>query len=89
MARPKRASWCSCSKGIPAKVNLIPFNLGRARLRVPTDAQSRHFPTSSSPPVIRAPVRTPRGRDILAACGSSTGQRRAAKRTSPRRAAPR
>ena len=57
--------------GIPAKINLIPFNpwpgapyecsrLGR---------RSSASPTSSMPPAMPRPVRTPRGRDILAACG--------------------
>ena len=56
-------------KGIPAKINLIPFNpwpgspyecsdWGRSRL-------SGHLFNAG----YASPIRTPRGRDILAACG--------------------
>ena len=55
--------------GIPAKINLIPFNPWPG---TPTSARtgrrSSASPTSSTRR-LRQPVRTPRGRDILAACG--------------------
>jgi 23S rRNA (adenine2503-C2)-methyltransferase len=57
-------------KGIPAKINLIPFNPGRART-----TSARTGPTIEAFAEIlnrggyASPIRTPRGRDILAACG--------------------
>jgi 23S rRNA (adenine2503-C2)-methyltransferase len=57
-------------KGIPAKINLIPFNPWPG-----TQYECSDWDTieSFSEIVFRAgyasPVRTPRGRDILAACG--------------------
>ena len=63
-------NWCGCSKGMPAKINLIPFNPWPGTHYECSDwERSRQF----SEVVFRAgyasPVRTPRGRDILAACG--------------------
>ena len=57
-------------RGVPAKVNLIPFNpwLG-APYECATDAAIRRFATIVNDAGYAAPVRTPRGRDILAACG--------------------
>ena len=56
--------------GIPAKVNLIPFNPWPA---APYECSSEAAITAFSDIVFAAgysaPVRTPRGRDILAACG--------------------
>ena len=56
--------------GIPAKVNLIPFNPWPG---APFDCSSDQAITAFSDIVNAAgyasPVRTPRGRDILAACG--------------------
>ncbi len=57
-------------KGIPAKINLIPFNPWPGSSYVCSDWQTIE---TFSEIVFRAgyasPVRTPRGRDILAACG--------------------
>ena len=57
-------------RGIPAKVNLIPFNPWPG---APYDCSSDAAITAFSDIVFAAgysaPVRTPRGRDILAACG--------------------
>jgi 23S rRNA (adenine2503-C2)-methyltransferase len=77
-------------KGIPAKFNLIPFNPWPGAAYV-----------SSSPAVIKrfsrilndagysAPIRVPRGRDILAACGQlrSDSQRQRMSRLKARSAA--
>ena len=56
--------------GIPAKVNLIPFNPWPG---APYECSSEAAITTFSEIVFAAgysaPVRTPRGRDILAACG--------------------
>ena len=56
--------------GLPAKVNLIPFNpwLG-APYECSTPERIRRFAKIVFDAGISAPVRTPRGRDIDAACG--------------------
>jgi 23S rRNA (adenine2503-C2)-methyltransferase len=57
-------------KGIPAKINLIPFNPWPG-----TDYECSDWGTIESFAAIlnragySSPIRTPRGRDILAACG--------------------
>jgi 23S rRNA (adenine2503-C2)-methyltransferase len=57
-------------KGIPAKINLIPFNPWPG-----TDYQCSDWKTIETFAAIlnragyASPIRTPRGRDILAACG--------------------
>jgi 23S rRNA (adenine2503-C2)-methyltransferase len=57
-------------KGIPAKVNLIPFNpWPGAPYKCSTDAAIAAFSDILFAAGYSAPVRTPRGRDILAACG--------------------
>jgi 23S rRNA (adenine2503-C2)-methyltransferase len=55
-------------KGIPAKINLIPFNPwpGTSRCSV---GRNRKFSEVVFNAGYSSPVRTPRGRDILAACG--------------------
>ena len=56
--------------GIPAKVNLIPFNpWPGAPYECSPDAAIRAFSDIVFAAGYSAPVRTPRGRDILAACG--------------------
>jgi 23S rRNA (adenine2503-C2)-methyltransferase len=56
--------------GIPAKVNLIPFNpWPGAPYECSTDAAIKAFSDVIFAAGYSAPVRTPRGRDILAACG--------------------
>jgi 23S rRNA (adenine2503-C2)-methyltransferase len=55
---------------LPAKVNLIPFNpWPGAPFECSTDERIRSFSNIVFEAGISAPVRTPRGRDILAACG--------------------
>jgi 23S rRNA (adenine2503-C2)-methyltransferase len=57
-------------RGIPAKVNLIPFNpWPGAPYECSTDATIAAFSDIVFAAGYSAPVRTPRGRDILAACG--------------------
>jgi 23S rRNA (adenine2503-C2)-methyltransferase len=57
-------------RGIPAKVNLIPFNpWPGAPFRCPPPERIAAFAAIVSRAGYPAPVRTPRGSDILAACG--------------------
>jgi 23S rRNA (adenine2503-C2)-methyltransferase len=57
-------------RGIPAKVNLIPFNpWPGAPFECSTDAAIAAFADIVNRAGYSSPVRTPRGRDILAACG--------------------
>ncbi len=56
--------------GIPAKVNLIPFNpWPGAPFECSSDAAIAAFADIVNAAGYSSPVRTPRGRDILAACG--------------------
>ncbi|MEM7569935.1 MAG: 23S rRNA (adenine(2503)-C(2))-methyltransferase RlmN [Pseudomonadota bacterium] len=69
---------------IPAKVNLIPFNpWPGAPYECSSNARIQRFSDIVFKAGISAPVRTPRGRDIMAACGqlkSETEKRRASER---------
>ncbi|HUL06841.1 MAG TPA: 23S rRNA (adenine(2503)-C(2))-methyltransferase RlmN [Candidatus Acidoferrum sp.] len=57
-------------KGIPAKVNLIPFNpWPGAPFECSTDASIKRFSDIVFDAGYASPVRTPRGQDIMAACG--------------------
>jgi 23S rRNA (adenine2503-C2)-methyltransferase len=57
-------------KGIPAKINLIPFNpWPGSRYECSDWEQIEKFSTVIFDAGYASPVRTPRGRDILAACG--------------------
>jgi 23S rRNA (adenine2503-C2)-methyltransferase len=57
-------------KGIPAKINLIPFNPWPGSIYECSDwAQIEKFSEVVFNAGYASPVRTPRGRDILAACG--------------------
>ena len=80
-------------RGIPAKVNLIPFNpWPGAPYECPTEAAIAAFSDIVFAAGYSAPVRTPRGRDILAACGqlksASVKARRGETRRDPAPAAP-
>jgi 23S rRNA (adenine2503-C2)-methyltransferase len=56
--------------GLPAKVNLIPFNPWPGSIYEPsTTAQLNKFASIVMDAGFSSPVRTPRGQDILAACG--------------------
>ena len=77
--------------GIPAKVNLIPFNpWPGAPYECSSDAAIKAFSDIVFAAGYSAPVRTPRGRDILAACGqlkSTSVKRRRSERVPARTAA--
>ncbi|RMF00702.1 MAG: 23S rRNA (adenine(2503)-C(2))-methyltransferase RlmN [Alphaproteobacteria bacterium] len=70
---------------IPAKVNLIPFNPWPGVAYECSDAaRIARFSDIVFAAGISAPIRTPRGRDIMAACGqlkSASEKQRASKRT--------
>jgi 23S rRNA (adenine2503-C2)-methyltransferase len=71
-------------KGIPAKVNLIPFNpWPGAPFERSSDAAIERFAEIVRRAGYPSPVRTPRGEDILAACG----QLRSESQRTPRHAA--
>ena len=56
--------------GIPAKFNLIPFNAWPgAPFECSPEERMRQFATILNDAGYTAPIRTPRGRDIMAACG--------------------
>jgi 23S rRNA (adenine2503-C2)-methyltransferase len=57
-------------KGIPAKINLIPFNPWPGSVYACSDwATIERFAEVINRAGYASPIRTPRGRDILAACG--------------------
>lgn len=57
-------------RGIPAKVNLIPFNpWPGSEFKPSTREQQAKFAQIVMDAGFASPIRTPRGRDILAACG--------------------
>jgi 23S rRNA (adenine2503-C2)-methyltransferase len=69
-------------KGIPAKVNLIPFNpWPGAPYECSPDAAIKAFSDIVFNAGYSAPVRTPRGRDIFAACGQLKSASVRARRT--------
>ena len=70
--------------GIPAKVNLIPFNpWPGAPYECSTEAAIAAFSDIVFAAGYSAPVRTPRGRDILAACGQLKSASVRLRRTAP------
>ncbi len=71
-------------RGIPAKVNLIPFNpWPGAPYRCSSDSAIAAFSDIVFAAGYSAPVRTPRGRDILAACGQLKSDSVRARRSAP------
>ena len=71
-------------KGIPSKLNLIPFNpWPGSPYRCSSDDRIEAFAKKVLNAGYASPVRTPRGRDILAACGQlkSASQRQKGQRT--------
>ena len=57
-------------RGIPAKINLIPFNPWPGSAYECSDwEQIERFAEVINRAGYASPIRTPRGRDILAACG--------------------
>ena len=75
-------------RGIPAKINLIPFNPwpGSAFASSPVDAIDR-FAEILMNAGYASPIRTPRGQDILAACGQLKSESRRQPRHAVREAA--
>ena len=74
--------------GIPAKVNLIPFNPWPGAIYECSSANRiRRFAEIVNAGGLAAPVRTPRGRDILAACGQLKSASERARRVRPAPAA--
>jgi 23S rRNA (adenine2503-C2)-methyltransferase len=56
--------------GLPAKVNLIPFNPWPGSSYHPSTPEAlKKFAAIVMDAGYASPIRTPRGRDILAACG--------------------
>lgn len=72
-------------KGIPAKINLIPFNPWPGSAYACSDwGQIERFADVVNRAGYASPVRTPRGRDIMAACGqlkSASEKQRASARS--------
>lgn len=77
--------------GIPAKINLIPFNAWPGAPYECSDwAQIERFADIVNAAGYASPVRTPRGRDIMAACGqlkSESVKQRASDRMAEQRSA--
>ena len=75
-------------RGIPAKVNLIPFNPWPGTDYECSDWKTiERFAAILNKAGYASPIRTPRGRDILAACGQLKSEseklRASARRTAP------
>ncbi len=70
-ARPRATELVRLIRGIPAKVNLVPFNPwpGAPTMNARTAAAIATFSDIVFAAGYSAPVRTPRGRDVLAAYG--------------------
>ncbi len=69
-------------KGIPAKVNLIPFNpWPGAPFTCSAPARIEAFAEILMAAHLAAPVRSPRGQDIMAACGQLKSASRRARKT--------
>ncbi len=70
--------------GLPAKVNLIPFNpWPGSKYETSTPAAVSRFARIVNDAGISAPIRTPRGRDISAACGQLKTESRRERAASP------
>ncbi len=75
--------------GIPAKVNLIPFNPWPGSAYEPsTRAALDRFATIVTDAGFSSPIRRPRGQDILAACGQLKTESERVRRVEPAGAAP-
>ena len=69
-------------KGIPAKINLIPFNPWPGTNYMCSEWETiEKFADYINQAGYASPIRTPRGRDILAACGQLKSQSERLKRT--------
>jgi len=68
-------------EGLPAKVNLIPFNpWPNSPYETSTPEALRKFAAIVNDAGYASPIRRPRGRDILAACGQLKTESERAKR---------
>ena len=68
-------------KGIPSKLNLIPFNPWPGSPFIcSSDERIKSFAKRVLNAGYASPVRTPRGRDILAACGQLKSESQRARR---------
>ncbi|MBT6986019.1 MAG: 23S rRNA (adenine(2503)-C(2))-methyltransferase RlmN, partial [Rhodospirillaceae bacterium] len=57
-------------RGLPAKINLIPFNpWPGSSYECSSNNRIHRFAAVLNDAGFAAPIRTPRGRDIMAACG--------------------
>jgi 23S rRNA (adenine2503-C2)-methyltransferase len=75
-------------KGIPAKINLIPFNPWPGSDYACSDwATIERFAEVINRAGYASPIRTPRGRDILAACGQLKSESEKARASDLRRQA--
>ena len=89
-----RSALLKLIKGIPSKLNLIPFNpWPGSPYECSSDERIEAFAAKVLKAGYASPVRTPRGRDILAACGqlksaSERGRRQRTGTTSARESAP-
>lgn len=71
-------------KDIPSKVNLIPFNVWPgAAFECSSNNRIHRFSEILTNAGLTAPVRKPRGRDILAACGQLKSESQRLKKTAP------
>lgn len=69
-------------KGIPAKINLIPFNpWPGVNYQCSEWEQIEKFADYVNNAGYASPIRTPRGRDILAACGQLKSESERMKKT--------
>jgi 23S rRNA (adenine2503-C2)-methyltransferase len=76
-------------QGIPAKINLIPFNeWPGAPYRRSPEARIRRFADIVHKAGYASPIRTPRGEDIMAACGQLKSETERARRVRPAPTAP-
>ena len=76
-------------KGIPAKINLIPFNKWPGSQYECSDwGTIEAFAAILNRGGYASPIRTPRGRDILAACGQLKSESEKVRASALRRAAP-
>ena len=68
-------------KGIPAKINLIPFNPWPGSEYECSDwEQIEKFAEVINRAGYASPIRTPRGRDIMAACGQLKSESKISKK---------
>ncbi len=75
--------------GLPAKINLIPFNPWPGAPYECSDPDTiRAFASIVNRAGYAAPVRKPRGRDILAACGQLRSESAKVRASARRKAAP-